>query len=124
MLLSACINALEITVENRLFVIEPELTALGLQSAVAVWKMLLSLLVVLVAQYIHVPKSLDSDGIMADLPHVLKEMSQNNNLVLFMMCMMVANALQANLGMTLVKYRNAVVKSTFTLMVIPFIWSY
>jgi len=27
---SGCIQSLEITVENRLFVIEPELTALGL----------------------------------------------------------------------------------------------
>ncbi len=40
--LSACFQAFEVCLENRLFMIEKELSALALQQAVSSWKIILS----------------------------------------------------------------------------------
>ena len=41
LVLSACFQALEIALESRLFMIDDQLTALGLQQAVSIWKIIL-----------------------------------------------------------------------------------
>jgi hypothetical protein len=77
LIVSACLSSLEMTVENRLFQIEPELSAIGLQSAVAVWKMIFCMVTILFAKYIPVSVNVNHEGKMENFTQAVKEISQD-----------------------------------------------
>ena len=54
--LSALIQALEVIIENRIFIIYPKLSAVYLQGAVATWKMIFCILLLPFCGLIEVPE--------------------------------------------------------------------
>lgn len=60
--LSAFFQAMETMLENRIFMIEPELTAFTMQTAVALWKLIMVIVMVPFVDKIPVPGSVVEGG--------------------------------------------------------------
>ena len=120
--LSACFQAFEVCLENRLFMIEPALTALNLQQAVASWKLILVSILTFVGNFIFpiLGEAMGSDSKGFDL--YFKNINEEKSLYWLMAALMFVNALQANLGMQVVKNENAVFKQSTILLSIPTLW--
>ena len=90
--------------------IEPDLTALNLQQAVASWKLILVSILTLLGNYIFTFIG-DAMGSNADGFNLyFKNINEETSLYWLMFGLMFVNALQANLGMQVVKNENAVFK--------------
>ena len=122
--LSACFQALCICLENRLFMIEEDLSALALQQAVSIWKLIMTT-VLFVFCYIFP----DSVGQLAgagdgQITLAIHNMNEDKRLYWLMIGVMFFNALSANLGMQIVKAENAVFKQSVILLPVPILWVY
>ena len=97
--LSGIIYSFQITLENRIFKIEPDLTALGLQQAISMWKMTL-LLILFVLGNIFSESLGDYTGSNTDsLAKAYSSMNEEPELWTFMILWALFNGLQANFGM-------------------------
>ena len=97
--LSACFQAFEVCLENRLFMIEPDLTALALQQAVSSWKVILVIVLAIVA---NIFSGSIGEKIGTNLDHFklfFTNMNDEPHLYGMMFGLMLVNAMQANLGM-------------------------
>ena len=70
--ISAFIQALEVIIENRIFIIYPNLSALYLQGAVATWKMIFTILLVPFCGLITVPEQYVTGGKFEDFEVAIK----------------------------------------------------
>ena len=84
--------------------------------------MFLGVFVIIFAHYIPVPASINNDGVLEDFTNTLHVVFESTHLTLLIISIMLANALQANLGMSIIKRKNAVVKATVALLLIPALW--
>ena len=97
--LSGIIYSFQITLENRIFKIEPDLTALGLQQAISMWKMTL-LLILFVLGNIFSESLGDYTGSNTEsLAKAYSSMNEEPELWTFMILWALFNGLQANFGM-------------------------
>ena len=97
--LSAVFQASEICLENRLFIIEKDLSALALQQAVSIWKIIL--VGVMFGACLIFPEALGKP-IGADvesLTGAIRSMNDNSVLYWYLIGISFFNGLQANLGM-------------------------
>ena len=118
---SACFSAFEVTLENRLFRIDPDLTALGLQQAISIWKMILVFVLFIASNFFEkLGEATGSD--MESLAIAVKNLNEEKSLYTMMFALMFFNALAANLGMQIVKNENAVFKQSAMLLPIPVAW--
>ena len=122
--LSACFQAFEICLENRLFMIEPNLSALALQQAVSIWKVIL-IVALFVASNIF-PDSLGAltGSNMESVAMAVKNLNEKTELYTYMFGLMFFNGIAANLGMQIIKDENAVFKQSAMLLPIPIMWWY
>ena len=104
--------------------IEEDLSALALQQAVSIWKLILTT-VLFVFCYIFP----DSVGQLAgagdgQITLAIHNMNEDKRLYWLMIGVMFFNALSANLGMQIVKAENAVFKQSVILLPVPILWVY
>ena len=78
--LSACFQAFEVCLENRIFLIEKDLTALGLQQAMAIWKIILIAILFFLCNFF--PESLGSatGASMSKLAIAMKNLNEEKQL--------------------------------------------
>jgi len=120
--LSACFQSFEVTLENRIFNIEKDLSALALQQMLSSWKMILLLVVFVIGNMF--PSALGSSigsGI-SSVSLAFHNMNEATELYYLILGTLFFNALAANLGMQVVKAENAVTKQSTMLLVIPTLW--
>ena len=86
--------------------------------------MILACVVILIAHFIPVPTTMDNDGVLEDFTGAVNVILDDSELILGVIFIMLFNAIQANLGMTVIKRKNAVIKATVALMLIPSLWLY
>ena len=90
--LSACFQAFEVCLENRLFMIEPDLTALSLQQAVSSWKVILVSITSILSYFSDsLGKTLGSNTDALKLAG--KNMNEETSLYSLMLGLMLLNAL-------------------------------
>ena len=70
--ISAFIQALEVIIENRLFIIYPNLSAIYLQGAVSTWKMIFTIILVPFCGLIKVPEQYVTGGRLEDFEAAIK----------------------------------------------------
>ena len=73
--LSALLQAMETMLENRLFVIEPDLSAFTMQTAVALWKLIMVAALVPFMGKIPAPANIVEGGKMENLERTWEELS-------------------------------------------------
>ena len=81
--MSAFFQAMETMLENRLFKIEPELSAFTMQTAVALWKLIMVVAIVPFVGKIPAPGSLVEGGTMENIGRSIAEISENPTVQLF-----------------------------------------
>jgi hypothetical protein len=122
LVLSACFQAFEITLENRFFLIEKDLTALGLQQKISLWKVtLLASLFVLGNIFPDVIGQVTGSTI-DTLGTAFNDMNESTELYWLMLGVMFFNSLAANLGMQIIKAENSVFKQSTALLSVPSLW--
>lgn len=104
---SAFIQALETIIENRLFLIDPSMSAFYLQSAVASWKMVFAVALMPFCHMIPMPESYVSGGKFESLGMALTDLFNDSTLVFLFILMMVSNGLHALAGMAIIKEESA-----------------
>ena len=82
--MSAFFQAMETMLENRLFKIEPELSAFTMQTAVALWKLIMVVAIVPLVGKIPAPGSLVEGGTMENINRSIAEISESPTVQLFM----------------------------------------
>ena len=120
--LSAFIQSLEIIIENRLFQIDPSMSAFYLQGAVACWKMVFTLAVLPFCSMIHVPEEYVTGGRFESIGPALETLFANQTLVWLFVIMMVANGTHAVAGMSIIKEESAMQRQTVMMLVVPTVW--
>ena len=75
---------METMLENRLFKIEPELSAFTMQTAVALWKLIMVVAIVPLVGKIPAPGSLVEGGTMENINRSIAEISESPTVQLFM----------------------------------------
>ena len=120
--LSACFQSFEVCLENRIFIIEKDLSALALQQMLSSWKMILLLCVVFIGNLF--PNALGSTigSGLASFDLYDKNMDEEPVLYALMFGVCFFGALAANLGMQIVRAENAVFKQSVMLLAIPSLW--
>jgi len=99
LVLSACFQAFEITLEDRIFRIEKDLSALGLQQKVSTWKCILMLSLFAIGNiFPDLVGTITGSGAKV-VGEAIEDMNESSQLYWFMFGMMFFNALAANLGM-------------------------
>ena len=90
---SACFQAFEVCLENRLFMIEPDLTALSLQQSISSWKVILVSILAFTGNFVitSLGEAVGSD--MAHLQLAVKNMNEESSLWGLMVGLMFMNAL-------------------------------
>jgi hypothetical protein len=96
---SATISAFEISLENRLFMIEPELTALKLQQAISMWKMIMICVFFVVCSLFPDKLGMMTGSNTETIKLAFKNMNEEKSLYTLMFFLMLFGALSANLGM-------------------------
>lgn len=120
--LSACFQSFEVCLENRIFIIEKDLSALALQQMISSWKMILLLCTILIGNLF--PNSLGSTigSGLASFDLYNHNMEEQPVLYALMFGVCFFGALAANLGMQIVRAENAVFKQSVMLLAIPSLW--
>lgn len=121
---SAIIQAFEISLENRLFNIDKDLTALTLQQAISIWKVLLIFIMFVITNIWADTLGALTKSNTENIGLAIKNMNEQKELYVLMFFIMFLNALAANLGMQIVKDENAVVKQSIMLLPLPLLWVY
>ena len=101
--LSAFIQALEILIENRIFLIDASISAFYLQGAVACWKMIFTIALLPFVGMIRVPEEYVTGGRLESLETAFAVLFANQDLMGLFLLMMLFNGLHAIAGMTIVK---------------------
>lgn len=95
---------------------------MNLQQCVAVWKVLLSFALVAVCQVFPDTIGTAVGGTLDDVLFSLTSLVQTEGLGRLMAALMFVHAVQANLGMTLIKRENAIFKQCAMLLAVPAMW--
>lgn len=120
--ISALIQSLEVLIENRLFIVDPSMSAFYLQAAVSTWKMILTILILPFCSMIDVPKEYVTGGKFESFGAAFEVLFANKNLVWLFVLMMFSNGLHALLGMAIIKEESAVQRQTVMMLVTPTVW--
>ena len=120
--ISAFIQSLEIIIENRLFILDPSMSAFYLQAAVSTWKMILTILIVPFCSMIEVPHEYVTGGKFEQFGPALSILFANKNLVWLFVVMMISNGLHALFGMAIIKEESAMQRQTVMMLVTPTVW--
>ena len=121
---SAIFQAFEVCLENRLFMIEPDLKPLAMQQAISSWKMILVLLLWIVSNLFSDTFGEKIGSNSEQFTLFFANMNEETALYWMMLGLMFVNALQANLRMTIVKDENAVFTQSTMMFSIPLMWVY
>lgn len=78
--MSALLQAMETMLENRLFKIEPDLSSFTMQTAVALWKLIMVLILVPFAGKIPSTTSMVEGGKMENLDRAYTEISESHTI--------------------------------------------
>ena len=105
--ISALIQALEIIVENRLFQIDPQMSAFHMQWIVSIWKMIFTIIILPFCSLVDVPSEYVTGGKFESFGPALSLLSMNKQLVWLFAIMALSNGLHAVLSMTIVKEESA-----------------
>ena len=106
--LSACFQSFEIVLEKRIFMIEPDLTALALQQMISSWKMILMAGVILFSNMFPSALGAIIGNNRGRVSLAFYNMGEAPELYWLMLGVLFFGALAANLGMQIVKAENAV----------------
>ena len=120
--LSALLQAMETMLENRLFKIEPELTSFTMQTAVALWKLIMVLAVIPFVGKIPSPSGMVEGGKMENIERAFTEIGQSRVVQSLIAFQIVACGLQSFLGVAVIREGNGILKQAVTLLIIPVIW--
>jgi len=96
--------------ENRLFKIEPDLSAFTMQTAVAFWKLVMVIVLLPVAGYIPSTSSMVEGNKMENVERAFAEISDNKTVLLLICLQVVACGLQSFLGVLVIKESNGILK--------------
>ena len=102
LVLSAFLQSMETLLENRLFEIEPDLSAFTMQTAVAFWKLVMVILLFPVAKYIPYTSPW--------LERAFAESTQNKTVFSLICFQVIACGLQSYLGVLVIKESNGILK--------------
>ena len=105
--ISAFIQALEVLIENQLFLLDPEMSAFYLQSAVSSWKMVFAVLMTPFCHLVTVPEAYVTGGKFESFEPALEMLWLNSDLLWLMVFMMVSNGLHSVFGMAIIKEESA-----------------
>jgi len=108
--------------ENRLFQIEPELTSFTMQTAVALWKLIMVIVVAPFVNVIPAPGSLVEGGKMENPERAIAEIAQSSTVQYLIAFQVLMCGLQSFLGVIVIREGNGVLKQAVTLLIIPIIW--
>jgi len=120
--ISAFIQSLEAIIEDRIFTIDPNMSAFYLQAAVASWKMVFTAAVLPFVGLIKVPEEYVTGGRFESLGPALDLLFSNSSLLWLFALMMVSNGFHAIFGMTIIKEESAMLRQTAMMLVIPTVW--
>ena len=101
---------METMLENRLFKIEPDLSAFTMQTAVAFWKLVMVILLLPVAEYIPSSSSMVEGGKMENIERAFAEISENKVVFSLISLQVLACGLQSFLGVLVIKESNGILK--------------
>ena len=113
---------METMFENRLFQIEPDLTSFTMQTAVALWKLIMVLVVLPFLGMIPSPTGMVEGGKMENLDRAFAEVAQSPVVQGLIAFQVVACGLQSFLGVAVIREGNGILKQAVTLLIIPIIW--
>ena len=113
---------METMLENRLFKIEPDLTSFTMQTAVALWKLIMVVALVPFMGKIPASGSVVEGGKMENLGRAWDELSQSSNVQWLLTLTVLSCGLQSFLGVCVIREGDGILKQSVTLFIIPIIW--
>ena len=105
--ISALIQSLEIIIENRLFIIDPAISAFYMQAAVSTWKVIFTIVILPFCSIIQVPQEYVTGGKFESFEPALSLLFSNKSLLWLFVLMMLSNGLHALFGMAIIKEESA-----------------
>ena len=120
--LSATIQSLEIIIENRLFIIDPNMSTFYMFGAVAAWKMIFTVLILPFCSLIKVPEEYVTGGRFESLGPAISLIFRNSSLCWLFIIMSSANGLHAIFGIEIIKGESAMQRQIAMMLVTPTVW--
>ena len=124
LILSALLQAFEVVYENKYFADGTVKTSLFMQGGVATWKMIFTAAVLPFVGLIHVPEEYVTGGRLESLGMAVTTLYESREALCLMMLMVLANSIQAYIGMAIIENESAMLRQISMMMLTPVVWLY